>query len=321
MVKMISFPKGDYDQYLKAIDLYDNEYYTESLELFDHLYQKNHFKKLVIKYLLDIHILLERFTKVYDLIEEAFLDGQVEEDYLIERYIYAMILDQKYQNALKFIELLLCCDDISVELKQELNRQKKLAEELMMKHHLFNEGSLSEIRRHSEMVNLIVNLEQLNYSRDKVKVIGILTDQKADPLIKYQLIKYLASNGLERIVPYTNSYGEQFDFDLYQFVDIYDEEVYLIPPRIVYDNICKYDREFIINLELIQSIWLNDYLKIYPKQTDDIQLLAYILHQKINQLFKEYQAKIDLESLYERNQDYIIDKFNSKHFTNYQFML
>jgi uncharacterized protein YozE (UPF0346 family) len=290
MVKIIPFPTNDYEIYLQALNEYQDKNYEKAIQYFNRICHMDYFKRICLSPMIDCLIELANYEKVYDLIEEAFLNEEINEEYLLEKYIATMLLDRKINEADQLIELMIHGVDISKNMKGTLKKLKRLSNEMIRKDEIEMKMHTIEFKQQNERVNLIMNLDHINFQDYKTTILDILTDDQADPLIKYELLKYLKSETNVKEVPYRNGENEEFRLDLTLFDDIKETEIVQMPPLIAHQLLQEEHPELIIDLGFIQNIWFNDYLLIYPKQENDYHLVANHLKEKVLYLMGENES-------------------------------
>jgi uncharacterized protein YozE (UPF0346 family) len=287
MVKTIPFPTNDYAIYLQALNEYQEKEYEKAIHLFNKICHIHYFKRITLNPMIDCLMQISEYERIYDLIEEAFLNEDIDEEYLLEKYIATMILDHKIDEASQLIDLMIHGVDISKNMKGILEKLKRLSKEMIRKNEIEKKMHTIEFKQQNERVNLIMNLDHINFDEYKSTIFDTLSDYQADPLIKYELLKYLKTETDVQKVNYFNGENEEFSVDLTLFEDIKQTEIVQIPPRLAYRYLQEEYPELIVDLNFIQNIWFNDYLLIYPKQEEDYHLIANQLKEKVLYLMGE----------------------------------
>lgn len=287
MAKLIQFPKEEYNRYLEALQLYKQKDFLSARIAFQTLQHLPYFRTLMTKpYVLTL-IALKDFRSVYQWIEDALLLETQNEDELIEYYIYTMIQEKKYREAMELIYLFLDAMDLSMELRKTLLKLKNMAREFEKRDQI--EQRLKEIKfsYHHELVDLILDLENLSIKEHESLILETLQDPYADPFIKYQLLGLLYKHDYRKKVNYVNSLNESFEINTCEFQPIDELESFQVPPRLA--NQLLQRESLVVDLKFIENIWLNEYLLIYPKSLKDYELIAFHLCDKVLYLMGEKQ--------------------------------
>lgn len=287
MVKMIPFPKEEYARYLEALNHYQQKDYDKAIQAFKEISHLPHFRPLITKPFVHSNMELKKYRDVYDFIEDTFLEPNSDEDYLIERYVYTMILEKNYDQANQLISILLDAGDISEHLTRSLKKLRHMVQEFKRKEAIENKLEEIEFSYHSNLIDLVMNLDQLDIQEYQQAIYEILQDKHADPFIKYQLLEYLRVESSIKSVPYINSFDEHFTIDFNQFTPIYETDTYIEPPKMAYSLLQKTDYSIVVDLKFIQNIWLNEYICAYPKVFQDHELIAFHLRDKVLYLMGE----------------------------------
>jgi hypothetical protein len=316
LAKLIPFPKNQNQIFLEAVKLYEMGQLHQSQDLFNKLREDNLFKKYAIKYSIEINIQFKRYEHVYSIIEDEFVNLNLSEDYLIDRYIYTMILDSKYNDAVKMIDMLVNNNCVTNPLVIKFSRYKQIIQTLASRSYTSTlESYLSSKRRGEYMFNI----DERNLNWDELS--NLLVNAQADSLVKYHALKKAITEYRLHDIEYINCMGQRFTINSDNFVDIEKSEIISEVVNRVYESIIHYSRDIIIDKTVITNIWVNEYLRIYPNSNINFNRCCFYIHKLILELLNEKNDNKGLLSLYNIDNIELYDNFNVKHFTNYQFML
>src|SRR5690554_4052275 len=158
MERIILFPKYEYQCFNEGIKCFKEKKYEKAINMFEKATKIKYFKKDCIKYLIDSHIELHHFDEVYRMIENEFIDKNVDEEYLLKKYLYTMVIEEQYFEVLELIKIYQNNQYISKDLKEYLNQLQKLIEKNkasksigMMKYFLSSDFS--------DHIQIILNLD------------------------------------------------------------------------------------------------------------------------------------------------------------------
>ncbi len=277
MERFILFPKNEIRNFNEGKKYFQENHYQKAIVLFEKAINLKYLKKDCIKYLIDCHIELHNFEEVYKMIENEFVDKNVEEEYLLKKYLYTMVLEEQYVEASEIIKIYQQNKEVSNDLKQYLDEllyfiDKKLNQKNNNQENMLN-FFLSD--RFEDHIQIILNLEKLNVDKYELEIKQFLNNAKIDSFIKYNLLKYLMENELFKQVYYTNYYQEKSLLTKTTFIDVLNDERYFTPIQLVLQNV---EHEYSNAKEFIQNIWLDFCIKHYPHLIDEINLGSAVLH-------------------------------------------
>ena len=217
-----SIPKNEYEQFLEAMSYYHQGDYTSAYQSFKPIQHLPHFRTLMTKPFVHTNIALKQFHVVYEWIEESLVIDDRNEDELIEWYIYTMIQEKKYGEAIELIHVFLEAVDLSYDLRKALLKLKNMATEFQKKDRI--ETKLSEIAfsYQRDLIDFILQIDRINIETHEPLMLEILQDAYADPFVKYQLLELLHGKGYDQPITYVNGLKERFTINPKDFVPIGD---------------------------------------------------------------------------------------------------
>lgn len=273
MGKIILFPKYENQCFYEGIKCFEEKHYEKAINLFEKALNLNFFKKECIKYLIDSHIELHHFDEVYRMIENEFIDKNLDEEYLLKKYLYTMFIEEQYYEVMELINIYRNNQYISENLKAYLDELQKLIEinksnksHGMMKYFLSNDFN--------DHIQIILNLDKLDVKKYFLEIKNFCGNSKVDSFVKYCLLKYLMDNELVKEMNYTNYFSESYTITKNNYYDILKNKFFLEPINIVIDKI---DNKSIIK-PFINNIWLDFCVKYYPHLIDNVNLASALLH-------------------------------------------
>ncbi len=278
MEKFILFPKNEFKQFNEGVKYFNAQVYDKALYFFEEAVKIKYFKKECIKYLIDCHIELHHFDEVYRMIENEFVDKNVDEEYLLKKYLYAMILEEQYVEVGELINIYKYSKNITPELNSYFTELEKIIDKYeksgkgkanMMKYFLSNDFE--------DHLQIIFHLDQLDVDKYQIEINNFLNNSQIDAFIKYSLLKYLMENNKVDKVKYTNYFNEHFIIDNDEYIDLLSNQLFYQPIESVLDNL---DNKTVAK-EYIKNIWLDFCVKYYPHLIHDIKLASAVLHALI----------------------------------------
>jgi tetratricopeptide (TPR) repeat protein len=309
MEKLILFPKQEVLLFNQAIACYNKKAYQKAVSLFENLKNFNYYQSKCIKYLIECHIELCNYEKVYQIIEDEFVEQNLDEEYLLKRYLYTMVLDHHYFESEEIINIYLKCPhiskslrkyllDLKIIMKERLNSKEQI-EQFEMKKHL-------ESDKFEDHIQIILNLDSLKTVPNLDDLLKFLSREEVDSFVKYNLLKYLFEQNLISEVPYVNYFNQLCLVKKEEFVDVFNDERYLKPIELVKHRLAKKG----ITTDYVSNVWLDYCLKCYPKLIDDNRVGACLLHAMI---LKSMLVDFNLDSLcflYNLKQNDLFSHFN-----------
>lgn len=277
MERLILFPKNEFRYFNEGKKCFKDHHYQKAIILFEKAFKLKYLKKECIKYLIDCHIELHQFEEVYKMIENEFIDKNVDETYLLKKYLYTMVLEEQYIEASELIKIYQQNEDFSPELKAYLNELQMMIEEKLGDKNPQNDFMMKYFSSDAfeDHIQIILNLEKLNVSKYQVEINHFLNNPQIDSFVKFIFLKYLVDNDLMDELNYTNHYQEQFVITKENFIDLLDDIRYIEPINIVLANI---DNNYQFEKAFIRNIWLDFCIQHYPHLIDDLNLASAVLH-------------------------------------------
>lgn len=270
MERMILFPKYEYQCFHEGVKCFEEKKYEKAITLFNIAQKIKFFQKDCIKYLLDCHIELHNFDEVYKLIENEFIDKNIDEEYLLKKYLYTMVIEEQYYEVLELIKIYRNNQFISKDLKNYFLELQKLIEENktfgMMKYFLSNDFN--------DHMQIILNLDKLDVKRYYIEITKFCGNAEVDAFVKYCLVKYLMENDLIDEINYTNYFKESYTINKKNYFDILNNNCFLEPIDIVMEKI---EHKNVVE-PYIKNIWLDFCVKYYPHLISDVNLACALLH-------------------------------------------
>ncbi|HEY8435829.1 MAG TPA: hypothetical protein VIK63_02115 [Haloplasmataceae bacterium] len=295
MVKLIPFPKEEYRRYLEALNYYQQEDYLSARFAFQSIQHVPGFRSLITKPFIMTLIALKDFRTAYRWIEDALAMDPGNEDELIESYIYTMIQEKKYSEAIELIYLFLEAWDLSDELKKALYKLKHLAKACRRKDEIEQRLNQIKFTYHDGLVELIRHFDDFDIQTHESLILDIFQDPYADPFIKYQLLERLNKSDYDKTISYVNGLREQFYLTREDFTPLEALDCVQIPPKLA-NHLLERDA-YVVDLKFIENIWINEYIMVYPKKLTDYELIAFHLRDKVLYLMGEQgplgQIRID----------------------------
>jgi len=277
MERFILFPKNEFRYYNDGKNCFKNHHYQQAALLFEKALNLKYLKKECIKYLIDCHIELHHFEEVYKMIENEFVDKNVDEPYLLKKYLYTMVLEEQYVEVNELIKIYKENKVVSSDLKSYLDELEMMIEDKLDEKNSHHDYMMKYFLSDAfeDHIQIILNLKKLNVSKYKIEINQFLENPQIDSFIKFSLLKYLIENDLVEHVNYQNFYCEEFTITKENFVDILNDVKFLKPITIVLNNI---DNEYQVAKDFIKNIWLDFCMKHYPDLINDIKLASAVLH-------------------------------------------
>lgn len=280
MSKVLAFPKREYSIYLKALSCYRKQAYQMAIYYFKQIDHLPYFKKLILNPLFDAYLQIGAYREIYDWLEDNFLVNALDEDDLIDKYIYTLLHDQRARQAEALIQVMMESQELTPKFKRKLRKYQWITKEILRKEAIEKRMEIFAYAYQNQQVNLLINLDQLVFDENQDVLLALLQDAKADPLIKYQILLYLKERNYQDTIEYVNSFQDTFIISLDHFTAYEQDERFFLPPKLVHQQLLTTHPHLIIDLSFIENIWLNDYLALFPKQ------------EGLNQLVEQLKAKI-----------------------------
>ncbi|ERJ13558.1 hypothetical protein [Haloplasma contractile] len=302
MGKIMNFPKDDVYNFQKGLNDYNLGNYYDAYQSFMKTLSGKTLKEKSIKYIVECLIELKEYDQVYKMIENEFVEKNVDEDFLIQKYIFTMYLEGLYSQVLEIIKVYRksnqCSREIMIffdELEQVIDIKMQHVthyEELAFKEWLSSNDFLKQMK-------IVTNIDNLDLERFKPDIRQFLQDQEADSHIKYILLKYLMDHDDDSVYTYINKRGDEFRIMRSGFTDLYDDSLFLSPLDLVKENIIN---QYPQGERYLKNIWLTYCLDLYPNLIRDHKVSAAILHCllfrsmniefNINELCKKYEVTV-----------------------------
>ncbi|QVK19021.1 hypothetical protein KHQ81_04755 [Mycoplasmatota bacterium] len=295
MERLILFPKNEFKYYNEGKKCFKNHHYEKAIFLFEKAMKLKYLKKDCIKYVIDCHIELHQFEEVYKMIENEFIDKNVEETYLIKKYLYTMVLEEQYIEVNELIKIYKENKDFSVDFKSYLDELQILVEEKLS----HQNGFMMKFFKSDDFedhIQIILNLEKLNVSKYEIEINQFLNNPQIDSFVKFIFLKYLITNNIKDELNYTNHYGKQFLITKENFIDVLNDNRYIEPIDIVLKNE-KINQLF--EKAYIRNIWLDFCIKYYPQLIDDLNLASAVLHTLLLKTISLSFNTEDISKLYQ----------------------
>lgn len=270
MERIIIFPKAEYQSYREGIKNYKTQEYKKAINFFEKAVNVKYLKKECIKYLIDCHIELHHFDEVYKMIENEFIDKNIDEEYLLKKYLHTMVIEEQYLEVLELINIYQHTHSISTDLRLYLNQLQKALEDQkspgLMKYFLSNDFS--------DHIQIILNLDKLDIDKYHLEMERFFNNPNVDAFVKYSLLKYVMENNIFKEISYTNYFADSFTISKTNYFDLNKSNLFLIPISKVSNNL-----KFESNLEaLITNIWYDFCIKYFPNLIENIDLASAVLH-------------------------------------------
>lgn len=294
MERIILFPKVEFQLFNEGKKNFNESNYQKAISLFNKALSLKYIKSDCIKYIIDCYIELHNYDEVYKIIENEFVDKNVSEDYLLRKYLYTMVVDELYIEANEIINIYKQNKVISNELEQFLDEMliiinNKLNEKNVNQTDMFRKYLTSS--RFEDHMQIILNLEQLDYDKLKKEISTFLLNNKIDCFVKYNLLKYLFDNKLVKILDYRNYFNEQFIIKEESFINLLEDKRFIEPINMVNKNI---ENDYAFATPFIKNIWLDYCVNHYPKILDDINLASCLLNVLI---YKSINIQFNINNL------------------------
>lgn len=278
MERFIFFPKNEIKYFNEAKKCFKDSHYKIAIPLFEKAVKLKYLKKDCIKYLIDCHIEIHNFEEVYKMIENEFVEKNVDEEYLLKKYLYTMVMDEQYIEASEIIkiykqnkvvsnDLFLYLDDLSFLIEEKLRIQNNNQGDLIKKYLLSDQFD--------DHIQIILNLEQLNYQKNANEIQDFLNNIEVDAFVKYNLLKYLIENDFVAEICYTNYYNEKTVVTASNFIDLLNDSHY---NDVIIRVLSKVENDYVNSKEYVKNIWLDFCVKHYPNLIDDFDLACGVLH-------------------------------------------
>ncbi len=278
MERFIFFPKNEIKYFNEAKKYFNSNHYEMAIPLFEKAFKLKYLKKECIKYLIDCHIEIHNYEEVYKMIENEFVDKNVDEEYLLKKYLYTMALDEQYIEASEIIkiykqnkvvseDLLQYLDNLSFLIEEKLKYQNNYQEDLVKKYLLSD--------KFDDHIQIILNLENLNYQKNANEIQMFLNNKEVDSFVKYNLLKYVIENNLVTEIDYTNYYNEKTRISANDFIDLLDDSHY---NDVISRVLNEIENDYVNTKEYVKNIWLDFCVKHFPNFIDDFDLACGVLH-------------------------------------------
>lgn len=290
MEKILVFPKHELKCFYEGIRCFNYKQYERALVLFDKAKGVDYIKCECLKYIIDCHIELHHFDEVYRIIENEFIEQNLDEEYLIKKYLYTMVLEEQYLETLELIKIYQNNHYSSNDLKKYLNDLKVVIEEHLNseKHVDFMKYLLSD--SFEDHLEIIFNIDKLDVNKYIIEIERFLTNPHHDSYIKYTLLSYLMENQLIKRIRYTNYFNETFIITPDNFINLFNHAILHEPVEVVYQQL--YDSS--INKSYIQNMWTDFCVKYFPHLVLDIKVACTILHGYI---LKSLNMQYNIDSI------------------------
>jgi len=273
MDKILVFPKQELRCYYEGIKCFNNKQYARALALFDKAKEIETLHQECLKYIIECHIELHHFDEVYRIIENEFIDQNLDEEYLIKKYLYTMVLEEQYLEALELIKIYQNNFYSSPDLKKYLMELSKIINDKLNHNEIdFMKYLLSDA--FEDHLEIIFNLDKLNASKYIIEIEAFLTNPDVDAFVKYTLLAYLMENKLINRIKYTNYFKETFIIDQQNFVNLFNQPIFHEPVEIVYKQI----HDSTIKKSYIKNLWTDFCVKYYPHIILDLRVACAFLH-------------------------------------------
>ncbi len=274
MERFILFPINEFRFFNDGKKNFNACNYENAIFFFEKAKNLRYLKKECIKYLIDCHIELHHFEEVYKMIENEFVDKNVDEEYLLKKYLHTMFLEEQYVEVNELINLYKDNKTISSDLREYLIDLKQLVHEKKDKaHHNMMKYFLSD--DFEDHIQIILNLDKLDVDKYKIEIDQFLNNREIDAFVKFNLLKYLFEHQLVDKMTYTNYYDEEFLITKDDFIDLLNNYAYLEPIKLVLNYLSK---EKPSKKAFLKNIWLDFCIKHYPHLINDMKIACAVLH-------------------------------------------
>ncbi|MDF2699357.1 MAG: Anaphase-promoting complex, cyclosome, subunit 3 [Haloplasmataceae bacterium] len=274
MERFILFPKNEINLFNEGKKYFSESDYQKAITYFEKAIKIKYLKTDCIKYLIDCHIELHNYDEVYKMIEDEFVDHNVDEEYLLKKYLYTMVLDEQFIEANEIIKIYKQNKAVSNDLERYLDNLLNIIDnklddkEVQLMKYLTSD-------KFEDHIQIILNLERLDYQKYKPEIINFLNKSDIDSFIKYNILKYLIDNNKVQSITYTNYYNKQFIIEKKVFINLLEDKRFNEPIETVSKNL-ESNYSFAINF--VKNIWLDFCIKHYPDLIENIELSCCLLH-------------------------------------------